>query len=116
MKEKENCVRRFPPSGIFDHTNVKFAPGCTWMGDINKDMPTRECFMSSKPLVFSGEESQFCEMACSVTIPPLGNNQLIPGKKKDQVKISIQSQRKPGKKNTNVMVIFMHKQFETPLS
>ena len=56
-------------------------------------------------------------MACSATNPPLEGNQFIPGQGKDQGKISIRSQQTPAKKkNTNVRVIFMDPQFETPSS
>jgi hypothetical protein len=67
------------------------------MEDTKKDLPTRECFMSSIPHGFSGEVNQFGEMACSATTPPLEINQFIHGQK-GRVKMSIQSQRQFQKK------------------
>ncbi len=59
--------------------------------------------------------NQFGELACSATTPPLEINQFIPGQK-GRVKISIPSSASSKRKNTNVRVIYMDKQFETPLS
>ncbi len=86
MREKKNFVRRVPHHQAMLTHECEICTRVYWDGDNENETPTRECFMSSIPHVFSGEESQFGEMACSVTIPHLGNNQFIPGLK-DQVKI-----------------------------
>jgi hypothetical protein len=61
-------------------------------------LPTRECFLSSIPHGFSGEENQFGEMACSVTIPPLGDNQFIPGQKGHAKNINFTPAQNPEEK------------------
>ena len=86
------------------------------MGDTKKDLPTRECFMSSIPHGFSGDVNQFGEMACSATTPPTGERPIQPWSEGSGENFNSTPASIPKEKNTNVRVIFMDKQFETPLS
>ncbi len=87
-----------------------------WDGDIKKDMPIRDIFMSSTPHGFSEAESQSGEMGYSVITPSLRGSRFIPGQKKDQVKISVLPQGRRFEKKIQCKSNFLDKQFETPPS
>ncbi len=79
MREKENYVRRVPHHRAFWTHECEICTGVSWDGGHRKDLPTRECFMSSIPHGFSGHVIQIGETACGVTTPLWGtiNSSLV---------------------------------------